>query len=250
MQTNFSHELFKFTNRHVPRYGIIILFLLMVYTAIPTNNISSNIVAQGFSAGQWICIIIIALASDTITMEYRNNTMSTIVYKSKNKISVYISKLFVLIIYGVLLLVIGVLFSFLIKFLAARSKFSWLSTYHEGHSLLNSLLLNMGGTAIYLLFIITLSMLLISLFKNNATVIIIGLAIAFLGADLSNVLIAALPNLKSILAWNPFNMINVINQLSGVNSSHLSNIELIVGNIVYSILFLILGFWTFKKRPI
>ncbi|MFR0771406.1 MAG: hypothetical protein ACLSH6_04725 [Limosilactobacillus pontis] len=117
--------------------------------------------------------------------------------------------------------------------------------------MINALIINLTGVGIYLLFTITLSLLLVSLVKSNATVIIIGLFIGFLGANISGVMMQAFPGLESVIAWNPLNMINVITQLSNrsvMKLTMLSNDELIIGNLIYAVIFLVAGLWAFKKR--
>lgn len=252
MKIDLSHEFYKFAHRKIPLYGILILLGLMLYTVGTSYKISTNLLAQGFGAGQWAIIIIIAIASDMISVEYRDHTIATLMYKTSNKASIYTAKFIVLVVYSVVLLASGIIFSFIIKILIVRSELSWQDIYH-GHSLISALFINMIGTMIYLLFVITLSFMLILLIKNNATVIVIGLAIGFLGSDLSSLSMAAFSKIKNVLAWNPLNMINIITQLSNSemsNVTHLMNSELIIGNLIYTILFFIVGLLIFKKQSV
>lgn len=252
MKINLSHEFYKFAHRKIPLYGILVLLVLMLYTVGTSYKMTPSLLSQGFGAGQWAVIIIIAISSDMIAMEWRNNTMATLLYKTSHKSILYTAKFIVLVFYSFILLVFGIIFSFILKTLMVGSKFSWHDDYH-GHPLINALFLNMGGTMIYLIFIVALSLMLILLIRNNATVIIIGLAIGFLGSDLSNLAMSAFPGLKSILAWNPLNMINIITQLSNnemVTVTHLTNSELIIANLVYAVVFFWIGALLFKKRSI
>lgn len=250
MKTNLSHECYKMVHQRSSWLAIIVLFGLMLYAATPTAYLTKNIISQGFGAGQWTIIIIIALSANFIAMEWRNNTMTTLLYKSPNRQVVYFSKLFVLIGYSFILLIVGALFTFLVKFLLVNNRFSWQATYYH-RSLINALFINLFGVAIYLLFTITLSLLLVSLFKSNAVVIVIGLMIGFLGANISAIIMHAFPSLKGVLAWNPLNMINVISQLtnpSDLAASALTNQQLIAGNLIYAGIFLIIGLFVFKRK--
>lgn len=252
MKIDLLHEFYKFAHRRIPLYGILILLGLMLYTIGTSYKISPYLLTQGFGAGQWAIIIIIALSVDMISMEYRDHTMATLMYKTSNKSALYTAKFIVLVIYSILLLACGVLFSFIIKGILVGSRYYWLENYH-GHSLINALLLNVGGTLIYLLFIVAFSLVLILLIKNNATVIMIGLTIGFLGADLSSLAMVAFPSLKAILAWNPLNMINIISQLSNNDMqkiTYLTNSQLIIANLIYAALFFGIGLSIFKKRAI
>lgn len=252
MKTTLSHEFYKMTHQRSSWLAIIVLFGLMLYASTPTAYINKGLVSQGFGAGQWVIIIIITLSSNFIAMEFRNNTMTTLLYKSPNRRSVFLSKLIVLVVYSFFLLAVSFLLALLIKFLLVNSRFDWNTIYHQ-HSLIINLLINLAGIAIYLLFIVTLSLMLITIIKSNAIVIVIGLFVGFLGSTISDVMMNALPGIKGILAWNPLNMINIITQLSGSNGapiSGLTNAALVAGNLIYAIIFLFIGLWAFKKRPL
>jgi ABC-2 type transport system permease protein len=224
----------------------------MLYTIGSSDKITPFLITQGFGAGQWATVIIIAISSDMIAMEWRNHTMATLMYKTSNKSILYLAKFIVLTVYSFVLLVCGTIFAFIIKALIIGSRFSWQLNYH-GHSLASALLLNMAGTMIYSLFIISLALMFILWIRNNAAVIMIGLAIGFLGSDLSNLAMSAFSGLKPILAWNPLNMINIITQLSDSGMTKvtcLTNSELIIANLVYAIVFFWIGNLIFKKRSI
>lgn len=250
MQKNLYHELYKFNHRHISFYGILVMLGLMLYTAVPSSNITKNIIEQGFGAGQWAILVMIVITVDMIAVEYRNNTMSTLMYKSISKVFLYLSKFVTLMLYGCFLVFTGGIATFIIKLITVHNKFDWNTIYHA-HTLLTDLLLNLSGALIYILFIVALALLLTSIVKSDAAVIIICLVIVFLGADISNIVMQAFPQLKSILAWNPFNMVNIITQLSNNNIgniTYLTNIQLVFANLVYSLLFLWMGCYFFKKR--
>ncbi|MGN1272512.1 MAG: ABC transporter permease [Lactobacillus sp.] len=252
MKNSLLHEFYKFIHRRIPLYGILILLALMLYTIGTSYKITPSLISQGFGAGQWATIIVIAISSDMIAMEWRDHTMATLMYKASNRSFIYIAKFIELVVYSLVLPVFGVVFSLIFKALIVGSKYSWSSNYY-GHSLISALVLNMIGTMIYSIFVIALSLMLISLIKNNATVIMIGLAIGFFGANLSSLLMNAFQGLKSILAWNPLNMINIITQLSNsqvMKYTDLTNSELIIANLVYAAIFFWIGLKIFKNRAV
>lgn len=252
MKTNLTHELYKITHQPFSWWAFLLLLALMLYTAVPTAYVSKDIVAQGFGLGQWVIIIMIAVSANFVTMEFHNHTMTTLLYKSPNRQSVYLAKLLALVLYGVVLLAGGLLFALLIKLLLLNGRLSWDAVYHQ-QPLLQALMLNLLGVGVYLLFTVTLSLLLVSLVRSNATVIVIGLFIGFLGANLSAIAMEAVPGLRDIIAWNPLNMINVVSQLGNgavMKVTALTNGELIAGNLGYALAFLLLGLWAFKKRPV
>ena len=163
------------------------------------------------------------------------------------------NKFLVIILYGTALLILGIVMTFLFKALLVGNQFRWIASYQQTN-LLNALLLNLVGVFIYLLFIESLAFLLISWIKNNAAVIGIGLAISFLGASLSSVIMSDFSGLIPLMKWNPFNMIYVMNQLAVpkkfIKISYLTNSQIITCNIIYIIIFMILGYLLFKKRRV
>lgn len=250
MKTTLTHELYKMVHQRSSWIAIIVLFGLMLYSATPVPYIDKNLISQGFGAGQWSIIIAIALSANFVAMEFRDNTMPTLLYKSQNRWSVFISKFIALIIYNLFLLICSFTFAIILKLILVNDKFTWNTVYH-GYTLIMDLCINLAGVAIYLLFIITFSLMLIVMVKSSAIVIVVGLFIGFLGSTFSDVFMKALPGLKSILAWNPLNMINIIVQLSNTSiskTSALTDGELITGTLIYSIIFLLIGIYAFNKR--
>lgn len=71
MKINLSHEFYKFAHRKIPLYGILVLLVLMLYTVGTSYKMTPSLLSQGFGAGQWAIIIIIAISSDMIAMEWR-----------------------------------------------------------------------------------------------------------------------------------------------------------------------------------
>lgn len=250
LNLNIKQEKYKMFRQNTIWYGTLALVLLILYSAITNPHPSKFVIATGFGTGQWVTIIMIAIGSTFMSMEYSNNTMNTLIYKSRNKLDVYFSKLVLVLIYGVTLIVVGSIVAIGLKLLLAGSDYQWSSTFFT-HNLFEALLLNDLGAIIYLLFISTLSFLLISWIKVNAAVIGVGLVIGFMGAAFSNLIVDTVPSIRFITAWNPLNMINVMSQLSNPELERLSNLsdsQLVIGNIVYALIFSVIGYLLFKRR--
>lgn len=108
MTSSLNHELFKARKQHLLWYSLLVLLGLMLYTTFPLAYLTRRTVAQGFGLDQWVIILMIAISSNTITMEYRDHTMPTILYKSPNKITSYAAKIIVLFVEGLVMLATGV----------------------------------------------------------------------------------------------------------------------------------------------
>ncbi|HJE97128.1 MAG TPA: ABC transporter permease [Ligilactobacillus acidipiscis] len=252
MKDSLKQEVFKFRHQGIPYYGVVALFLLMLYTAV-SGKVDPAIISMGFGAGQWIVIILITVASTFVAMEYKNNTIVTLFFKHSRKLNIYLAKFIVVVVYGFILTIFGIVFTFLMKQVLVGNKYHWFSISLRHETLLNSLLLNTSGALVYLLFIAALAFFLITLIRVNAAVIGIGLAIGFLGLDISSAFITAFPVLTMITKWNPLNMISVMGQLadsSYIRFSLLSSSQLICGNLIYTVIFLISGYFLFKKKHV
>ncbi|CAJ1182404.1 hypothetical protein CPEBRM1_ABPJDJAI_00528 [Companilactobacillus paralimentarius] len=239
MLNNLKQELFKFRCQKMPLYGVITLLLLMIYTYL-TNHNANFLLNNGFGSSQWIIIILVTVSSSILSMEYQNNTIINLLYKTSHKWQIYLAKFLVMLLYSFFLLIMNLIFTMILKFILFNG-------YHA--KFLGTLLLNLSGGFIYSIFIIALALLLISWLKINPLVIGIGLIIGFLGAVIST----ALYPLFNFIKWNPLNMIYVSNQLANpqlMNSSHLNSSELIICTLLYTILFLIIGYQIFKKRSV
>lgn len=249
MKVNLQHECYKLWRSRILLYGFLALMIFMAYDVFPLKFVDKYDVAQGFGFGQWVIIIMIAISANFVTMEFRDNTMPTLLYKSSSKLFPYLAKFIALLGAALMMMVGGTIFA-LVLYLCVAHRYP-LTLIVDHHSLLANFGAEFAGTIIYLIFWISLALLLVLLFKSNATVIVIGLAVGFLGSPISEVLMKALPGLKASIAWNPLNMISIISPFAN-NASivYLTTGQLIVGNLIYSALFLLLGLWVMKRERI
>ncbi|MGY5339119.1 ABC transporter permease [Levilactobacillus spicheri] len=251
MKTSLRTEYYKFIHQKAFPVSLLVLLLLMVYSALTAKLTTTQIIFE-FGAVQWIPIILIAMSSDFFAMEYRHHTISLLLYKNPNKWQIYCAKLLIIILYSLILSLVATSFTVLLKWLLAGHRYHLLTQLGQ-QTLLSSMLANIGGTLIYALFIVTLGFMLIMLLHLNAAVIGIGLALGFLGAGFSVALMTALPSLSHIIRWNPLNMIFVTSQLVNPlysQASHLSNPQIISGTLIYALLFTLIGYLLFKRRRV
>lgn len=224
----------------------------MTYSSL-TSKITTTQIIFEFGAIQWIPIILIEISSSFFFLEYQNNTILLLLYKSSNKFKIYISKLLILWIYSLLLIVIATLYTFILKHMIIGNDYTWSMIVINNKSLLELILFNILGTLIYALFIISLSFVLIIWTKLNAVVIATGLGFGFMGAGISVALMKTFSSQISLIRWNPLNMIFITQQLANPpysKISNLSNIEIIFGTLSYVAIFLLIGQKLFKRRNV
>lgn len=252
METNLKQETFKFIHQRSSILGIILLVLLMTYSALISKITKAQIIFE-FGAIQWIPIILIAVSSSFFFLEYQNNTILLLLYKSSNKFKIFISKFLVLWIYGLLLTIIATLYTFILKYIIIGNDYGWSIVVTNNKSLLELILSNVLGTLIYSLFIISLSFVLIISTKLNSVVIAIGLGLGFMGAGISVALMKSFSLQASFIRWNPLNMIFITQQLANPPYSKVSNLdntEIIIGTLSYAAIFLLFGYKLFKRRNV
>ncbi|MBC6342528.1 ABC transporter permease [Lactobacillus kimbladii] len=192
MLISFKQEIYKFRHENIALYGLIILMVTMTYNFF-TNPITRQSLGYGFGANELITLIVITVASAIFSMEYKNNTIIMLEYKTSSKFQIYFSKFLVVLVYSFLLTVIAFLFTLILSVIFNTGRYDWLAV-HNGHTLLNGLLTNLAGALIYSFFSIGLSFMLIMLVKNNAVVVCFGIVLAFFGASFSKGLMQTFPH--------------------------------------------------------
>ena len=99
--------------------------------------------------------------------------------------------------------------------------------------------------------IITIVFLLSCLINSNAIVITVSLLVTFLGQGISSDLTRK-HMFVEIMKWNPFNMVNLTRQygnyITYVVTTHLSNPQLLLGSLIYIMIFFIIGYLIFRKK--
>ena len=91
------------------------------------------------------------------------------------------------------------------------------------------------------------------LFRNGAVAIVIGIFLAFMGDWISSGIMTSFPGIDKIWAWNPLNMINVVTQLGNqvvLKTVLLDAHQLVIGTLLYALLFALFGILAFKKKSI
>ncbi|MDF7683014.1 ABC transporter permease [Lactobacillus sp. ESL0679] len=251
MIRSLKEEIYKFIHQKTSLYGLVALVLLMIYSALTSKTNADSLISI-FGAIEWIPIILIAIGSAFFAMEYSNNTILLLLYKNSERSEIYIAKFLTILLYGIVLTATAIITAFLLSIVLQSRQYN-LFTVIAGKTILIQLGLNILGMIIYSLFAVAMSFMLIMLIRVNAVVICIGLAWGFFGASLSTALMKTFPTISNILKWNPLNMVFISQQLSKpyyYRVSQLSNSQLIMGTLFYSLFFAILGYLLFRQRRV
>jgi ABC-2 type transport system permease protein len=250
MKNNLYQEFYKFGRQKSPYWGVAFLLFFMWYTAA-TTPMSKGLLVQGFGLAQWVIYVLIAVGTTFFAMEDQHRTIILLFFKSKHKRSIYLAKMLVMVVYDVILLLIGMAFTFVLKALMASGKGNWSDIYQYHHSLFASFSIDMLGVFSFTLLMLSIVFLLASAISNTLLAIGIGVLISYFGQPFAGIFMSL--GFTSILKWNPLNMMNLTSQLmdhSYIDVTKLSIPQLSLGTAVYVVIFFAWGYVLFKKKKV
>lgn len=252
-----KQEIFKLTKKKSTAIASLMLVLLLIATGILTKKYSDTIApdimfTSNFSASSWIVFIMIATSSSIISMESQYGTLKNLLYRKYYRGEVLISKWLTLVIYSVFLYLLATITSVIMKLVLFPSV-GFMQTLDNGYTLLKSLVINISGNYVSLWLILSLVLMLACFINNSSIAISAGIIFYFSFSVISNFLTLAI-NKWDWIKWNPISMFTLQNQIGyeehWKSITHLSTNQLLMGNIVYIIIFLGLGYVIFKKKNV
>lgn len=253
MISDLNKEVYKLIHQKITWIAPLFVLVLMIIMGISMNGSEQKLlIMTSYDSSEWILFALVVVSSTIFTLEFQNNTILTTLYKSDNKLQVYGSKLMIVLIYNITLHILAIIFTVLLQLTPLNVHLSWLMINQYQQTLLSNLLVTTLIDIVSSTLIISIIFFTSCIVNVNSIVITLNLAIVFLGQSASSSLMMA--NLKyiDVIKWNPLNMINLTKQYYNYGSyhfvSHLSNSQLLVGNILYSLLFFALGYVIFRKK--
>ncbi|ETY74718.1 ABC transporter permease [Lactiplantibacillus fabifermentans] len=257
MLTLIKQEFYKLIHQPSTRNLLIVLPLIQIgalgysvkYPGMlpPTTAVLDNFL--GFIT---MTIYLIAKASTLTSSELQFGTMRALRYRQYSANQVLISKWLMLFIYSVGLFLYSNIVTLILKalFLAHRVRFSMLSK--TGETLWHSWVFTDINKFITLWFLLSIVLLMGTLFSSSTPAIVIGI-IGYFVINIFNQLFFMAIDKYDWLKWNPINMMNLGSQLSEHAYSqvtHLSLGAISCGYVVYLVLFLYLALLVFRRRSI
>ncbi|MFT8607943.1 hypothetical protein, partial [Liquorilactobacillus ghanensis] len=236
-------------------YMPILLFLLMLFIGIATVHDSDPkfYISAAFAGFEWETIILIVVSANIISMEFEYGTIKHLITKYRNRYLIYDIKLLEIIIYDIYIHLLTLVFAIIIKLVIYGKRFSFFKPYLYHKTLLHNLVLGSVVDLLGSLLIIGIIFFLACISKSSSIAIASGIAMCFVGEGVSDMLIKNAGKLQILIKWNPFNMLNISNEWSNPGyfyNTHLVLRELVVGNIIYTVLFLVGGYILFKRKKV
>lgn len=256
MGTLLRQEIFKLTKAKSIWITSALLVIFQVAIAIlGANNkkivdVPSLVVAQ-FSGSSWIVIFMIALTSMCVAMEYQYGTVKELFYRQYTRTQVLISKWLTMFLCSLYFVCLSLIVTVMLT-LTVFGHDVTLGTAVSGMPLMNKLLLTTLGRFIGMWMILSLVFLLATLFKSSSAAISVGIIGYFITSIISSLQILIIAKFDW-LKWNPLNMLNLSNQLvldTYQKLTKLSTSLLVVGNLVYMVIFFAIGWLIFNRRNV
>ncbi|WEV39695.1 ABC transporter permease [Lactobacillus sp. ESL0681] len=249
---SIKQEFYKLKYQKITWFALVTLLALMVMTSYTIGYGEEKLLLMTcYDAPDWIMFILVIIASTLFSMEFQNNTILTLLYKASSKIKVYLSKYIIIFAYDIFLHVIAIMLTIILKIALIGSKISWLAIYQYQQPIWKNMFKTMLIDLLTTMLIISLVFLLSCLINKNAVVITLSLLTVFMGQGVSANLLNS-NKLVNVLKWNPFNMINLTRQYYNFGmyykTTQLINEQIIIGTILYLVLFFVLGYLIFRQK--
>ncbi|MEE6674567.1 ABC transporter permease [Pediococcus acidilactici] len=246
-----SEELFKLRHRKITWILPLILIVLMIILSFREKE--KFFFVAGYGAFEWIMISMISIVAITTSMEFQYGTIKRMIVDTNGRNIIYFAKYLVMLMYSIFLHIIAIFVTLIINYMPWGSNFALNTTYQHSQTLIQAFLIG-NVLDIFSFLIIISAVFLIAICSTTSSIAVLaGVAICFMGQGFSRLLIFNIGKTVSFIKWNPFNMMNFIDELNNhhyFDDTGLTVVQLFWGNIVYSIIFILLGLYFFDRKKI
>lgn len=252
MKYTTHQEFYKLVHRKITWIMPIFLLIIMIIASATFGSDGKFLFVSTYASGQFIPLVLVMVGSTFFSMEFQNNTILTLIYKSSNKIHVYLSKLLVLFTYNIAIHLFAVFISMIFGLSSLNGHIHLMAIYmyHQ------NLLVNMAIATLLDIFMSTLVIsfvfLISCIINSNSIVTLLGISLVIFGSLFSNMLLNKNINITKFIKWNPFNTLNLTPQYYNYtiyhDISHLSNFQITISTLLYTFIFIIIGYLIFRKK--
>ena len=256
MLTLIKQELYKLLHKNGTYIGLACIFCFQIALAILSKVFPGFMSADaafgtGFAGSSITVFVMIAATASIIAMEFQYGTVRQLLYRKYYRSQVFISKIIVVILHALVLYVLQFVMALLLKFALFPSIDLGASAGH-GRTVLSALAISNVADFISLLLLLSVVLLLSTLFKSNAAAITSGYIGYFVMSMASSLLMLLISHWEWV-KWNPFTMMLLGNQILNPAMSsvtHLSTPIMFWGSIAYTVVFSFLAYALFRKRSV
>lgn len=250
MGTLIGQELYKLTHKVGTWLALAVMVALqLVFVAArlmyPKLFDLAGLIQGDFLADSIIVFIMIASTASIVAMEFQYGTIRQLLYRQYYRSQVFIAKLVTLVLQFILLHVVASLVTFAATALAFPS-YSWTAHSWQHYWL------GQGGNALTLLMLMSVVLLLATLFKTNAAAISVGF-VGYFMAQLASLILTMLIAKWDWLKWLPFTMLMTGKQVidsSLADMTKLSTNWMIGLTCAYTVGFTVIAYLSFRRRAV
>ena len=255
----FRQEIFKLSKRKSTIIFMVFLIvenLGMAYLAKVNEKyiLGGELFARGYLSYFFIAMALVAACATIISSEFEYDTIKNIVYQPYSRRQIIISKWLAMLSYSIVLYLIASLMSLISKLIWFNHSFQLTQKVYQNESMtiLQYWLVQVFGTFLITWLVLSIVLLIASGLKKSAVAVSVGI-VGYLSLGLISPIMVQLMKNWHFLKWNPINMMNLPNQLSDHHMSTMTMLttnELLVGTIVYIVLFMGIGMYAFSRKEV
>ena len=208
------------------------------------------LISEDYIMGEIVIFIAVASTASIVSMEYQYGTMKQLLYRQYYRSQVFVSKIITVLLQLAFLQVVACATTFILT-LILHPSYDWLAEV-GGATTLQTYFKRIGGDLLVDLLLLSVVLMLSTLFKSNAAAIATGLVGYFLITLAATLLLVAI-GYWHWLKWNPFTFLLVGAQILNPNMAHstfMSTETMIAGTLVYTVVFGFIAYLSFRKRSI
>ncbi|MCH4163677.1 MAG: ABC transporter permease [Lentilactobacillus diolivorans] len=233
---------------------IIILgqaFLGKIYPkAIPVKMFFTS----SFGATTMVVFVLIAASATSLSMEFQYGTIKELIYQQYSRSTILLSKWLIMFAYSLYLYIMTGIVALIGKVIFANNKFALGDNdiYSNHLTFLQQWLSQMGSSFITLWLVLSVVFLFATLFKSSTVAVTAGI-VGFFALNAIGILMFKVIDKFHWFRWNPFNFLNYANQVTDPARqalTKLTNNQLLIGSLIYTVIFFGIGLTFFRKRNV
>ncbi|GEP23311.1 ABC transporter permease subunit [Lentilactobacillus diolivorans] len=255
----YRQEIFKLFKRTSTFICIIALIFQNVGFAITSKLYSKffipkELFVSNYATTYLITLVMIGVTATNVASEFGYHTINNIIYQGYSRQFILISKWLAVLTYSFLLYTIASVVTLLNKFLFFRTTYSLTDQLKDGsQQLWQYWVSTLFANFVTLWLLLSVVFLLAAALKSGVTAVIVGITGYFALSIIGRIMFQTIQKWEP-LKWNPINFMNYPTQLAAPDSlsqlTRLTNTQLLIGNLLYILIFLLLGLYLFSKKEI
>ncbi|KRM86537.1 ABC transporter permease [Lacticaseibacillus thailandensis] len=256
MLTLVRQELYKLFHKTGTWVAMVIMVAIQVAFAIAARQLpdifnATALFNDQFVGGELVIFLAIALTASIIAMEFQYGTIRQLLYRRYYRSQVFVSKVITVLIGLVLMEVLSNAVTWALKF-GLFPQVDLNTKVNGGRTLLVYYAQNLGATLLTTLLLLSLVLLLATLFKSNAAAIVTGI-IGYFVASLAGSFLVLLIGQYEWVKWNPFTMLMLANQVDTPSYAQLTMLStpVMIGcSLGYTVVLGCCAYLSFRHRSV